>query len=98
MTVWSLSHALEGRFPSTGPFGEPLDTCRASKATMKMAGGQFRLAYFGFKADAKARKECHRFNRSYQHNKICETCFAERPNKNGDPKLVFKDFFPVLPI
>ena len=53
----------------------------------------YSFAYLGFKSDAKARKECHRFDRTYQHNQICEGCLAERPNKNGDPILTFKNFY-----
>ena len=89
-----MRSALQGRFPLSGPFGENLDTARAANAGKPIAGGEYRLAYHGFKADAKARKETHKFNRSYQHNQICETCFAERPNKYGDPRLTFKNFFP----
>ena len=94
VATWSLRAALKGKFPTLGPFGESLDSDRAAKAGMEIAGGQYRLAYYGFKADAKARKETHRFNRSYMHNQICETCMAERPNKNGDPMLTFKNFYP----
>ena len=93
ITIWSMSAALEGRFPSLGPFNEKLDIHRAANSNKILAGG-YRFAYFGFKADAKARKECHLFDRSYQHNKVCETCFAERPNKYGDPLLTFKNFHP----
>lgn len=93
VAIWSMRCALKGKAPELGPFGEQLTGARAAKAGKALAQG-FHFAYVGFKADAKARKECHRFTRSYQHNQICECCLAERPNKNGDPRLSFKNFFP----
>ena len=93
VTIWSMRAALKGKWPSLGAFGEPLEGPRAAKAGEQLAGG-YRLAYHGFKADAKARREMHRFNRTYGHSKICETCFAERPNVKGDPLLTFKNFYP----
>lgn len=88
---WSMKIALDGSGPSHGYRGEELVGNRRGLAGQSLADG-LRFAYFGFKADAKARKECHTFDRSYQHNQICETCFAERPNKKGNPLLVFKNF------
>ena len=93
VTTWSMRCALKGKAPDKGPFGEALDTKRGEKAGKDLANG-FHFAYVGFKADAKARRECHRFDRTYGHNKICECCFAERPNKHGDPLLTFKNFYP----
>ena len=93
VTIWSIRAGLNGRAPNRGAFGEPLEGARAARAGAELAGG-FRFAYHGFKADAKARREMHRFNRSYGHSQICETCFAEKPNKTGDPLLTFKFFFP----
>ncbi len=58
---------------------------RLESANKEIAGG-FRFAYFGFKADAKARKECHQFDRSYQHTQICETCLAEKPSEKWQPR------------
>lgn len=93
ITTWSMRAALKGKFPHIGPFGESLNKMRSEKANTEICPG-FRFAYFGFKSDAKARRECHRFDRSYSHCKVCETCFAEKPNKHGDPLLTFKNFFP----
>lgn len=92
VTSWSMRWALLGKFPSTGPFGEPLTGMRADVAGHVLAG-EYHFAYFGFKADAKARKESHRFCRTYQCSQICEVCLAERPNIYGDPALCFKNFF-----
>ena len=76
--------ALKGQAPLTGPYGEALTGERAERAGKP-------LSYNGF---SKARKECHRFDRTYAHNQICEVCLAERPNKHGDPAMTFKNFFP----
>ena len=84
--------ALKGRAPSQGPFGESLVGKRAHSAGCVLAN-TYHFGYLGFKSDAKARRECHRFNRTYGHNQICEGCLAERPNKNGDPLLCFKHFY-----
>lgn len=89
--------ALIGKAPCVGAFKEALQGHRAGRAGAVLAGGLFRMAYFGFKADCKARKETHRFNRSYMRSKICETCLAERPNQHGDPLLTFKNFYPDAP-
>ncbi|CAK9112067.1 unnamed protein product [Durusdinium trenchii] len=89
---WSMKIALEGIGPAVGFRGEKLVGNRCSWAGKRLADG-WHFAYFGFKADAKARKECHFFERSYQCNKICEECLAERSNKHGDPLMLFKNFF-----
>ena len=94
VTIWSMRCALKGVYPKVDPFGNPLQGSRGEKACSDLTPEGFRLGYHGFKADAKARREIHRFNRTYGHNKICETCFAERPNVNGDPLLTFKNFYP----
>ena len=93
VTTWSMRCALKGKAPERGPYGEVLHGTRGEQAGKTLASG-YHFAYFGFKADAKARKECHRYDRTYGHNKICECCFAERPNKDGDPLLTFKNFYP----
>lgn len=94
VTSWSMRYALKGKYPSCDPWGRPLTGVRAKKAGQEITTAGYRFAYFGYKADAKARKESHWFSRSYMHNQICESCLAEKPNKNGDPAMVFKNFFP----
>jgi len=84
--------ALKGRAPSQGPFGESLVGKRAHSAGCVLAN-TYHFGYLGFKSDAKARRECRRFNRTYGHDQICEGCLAERPNKNGDPLFCFKHFY-----
>lgn len=92
VAIWSMRHCLKGKFPSVGAFGEKLLGSRGDRAGEILCGGHH-CAYYGFKAECKARKETHKFDRTYGHNQICEGCLAERPNKNGDPSLVFKNFY-----
>ena len=93
VVTWSMRWAMDGVHPDVGFKGEKLCDSRDALRGKPIAG-EFRFAYFGFKSDLKARKECHYLERSYQHNLICETCFAQRPNKHGDPQMYFKDFSP----
>ena len=93
---WSMKLALDGAFPSVGFRGEELVGQRLALKGKVLAHG-WCFAYFGFKADAKARKESHFFERSYQHSLICEGCLAEKPNKHGDPAMLFKNFFDGAP-
>ena len=94
VTIWSMRAALKGKWPTQGPFGESLLGARSQKAGLEFGNG-YRLAYHGFKADAKAKKECRVFERSYMHNKVCEACMAEKPtSKNHDSLLTYKDFYP----
>ena len=90
---WSFGCAASGTWPQRGLDGEALFGERAASAGKPLARN-WRACYFGFKYDAKARKEANFFERSYYHNQICEACFAERPNKYGDPLLEYKDFYP----
>ena len=92
VAAWSLRAAASGVFPTQGPEGEPLTGQRASKSG-KPLGGNFRATYFGFRYDAKARKETNSFTRSYQHSFICEACLACKQHKNWDPTLTYKDFY-----
>ena len=91
---WSMRQALKGKMPTVGPFGEGLTGVRAERASKLLANG-WKFAYFTFRADCKARKEAHNFDRSYQHVQICENCCAERDSKHGDGSLCFKDFYPT---
>lgn len=96
VVTWSMRWALKGKYPHKGMFGETFEGERLKSASQEIAQG-FRFAYFGFKADAKARKECHAYDRSYQHTQICETCLAEKPSVNGNPDMNFKNFFRTAP-
>ena len=89
-----MRQALKGKMPTVGPFGEGLIGVRAERASKLLANG-WKFAYFTFRADCKARKEAHNFDRSYQHVQICENCCAERDSKHGDGSLCFKDFYPT---
>ena len=80
--AWSLKCSSAGVFPSAGCFGEALVGQRAMVSGSVLAKG-WRAAYFGCKYDAKARKETNEFPRSYLHNLICESCFAQKKNTRG---------------
>ena len=56
---------------------------------------QVRMAYVAFKADLKARRECHSFVRYYQCKKFCDRCAAIQPFTN-EP-LAYKNMSPTAP-
>lgn len=85
------------RWAHKGMFGETFEGERLKSASQEIAQG-FRFAYFGFKADAKARKECHAYERFCQHTQICEICLAEKPSVNGNRDMNFENFSQLLPI
>ena len=91
--AWSLRCAAQGKWPSHGPFGEALTGTRAEWSEQVLAGGR-RAAYFGFRYDGKARKEANRFQRSYQHNLVCECCLAQKTRPSSEPLLSYKNFYP----
>ena len=91
---WSLKFAAAGLWPTHGPEGEEfLGGDRKTFAGKQLAGG-YRACYFGFRADAKARKEANNFQRSYQHALICESCLAQRQHNDWMPQLNYKNFYP----
>lgn len=90
--AWSLKAASKGLWPSTGPFGEELTGFRKARAGTCLAGN-WRACYFGMRADAKARKLANEFPRSYQHSFICEACMAQKPHKNWEPLMNYKNFY-----
>ncbi|CAJ1453005.1 unnamed protein product, partial [Effrenium voratum] len=94
--AWSMSQASLGVFPSVGALGEGLSGERGDLAGTVIANG-WRMAYFGMKADAKARLQCNYFSRSYQHAKICESCGAAKQHKDWDPSMDYKDFYDDAP-
>ena len=49
-----------------------------------MVSFQTRLCYFNHKADLKARKECHLFEKYYLCKKMCDRCSAIQPRGPGD--------------
>ena len=87
-----MKAALDGIGPDVGFLGEDLKGQRLNLRGRELANG-WKFAYFGFKADLKARKECHFLERSYQHSYICGCCLAARPHKNWDPAMNYKNFF-----
>ena len=92
--AWSLRAASSGVFPSHGPFGEEMDGFRRELANTPLSGG-WRACYFGFRYDAKARKETNYFPRSYQRNFVCESCLASKTRKSCAPALSYKNFYPT---
>ena len=89
---WSMIHAAAGHAPLVGHDERPFTSSwRRSLAGQTLAGGH-RAAYFGFKADLKARHESHLFKRWYQCIEICDQCLAQRHSKNCNPALLFTDF------
>ena len=66
---------------------------RKNQVGRELAGG-YRGCYWGFRCDGKARKECNMFQRSYMHSLICEACLAQRPHKDWQPLLNYKNFYP----
>lgn len=55
------------------------------------------MCYFGFKADLKARKQCHRFVRYYQCKLLCERCDAIQLRTNDCHPMSYKDMSSTAP-
>jgi hypothetical protein len=97
---WSLQISLLGTLPQRGYYGEEFDSnSQRSKFAGMMIGGdqalrQFRWAYMGCKADAKARKDAHQFAQNYQCTLVCECCCAQQSHKTANPLLSYKNFGP----
>lgn len=91
---WSLRCCASGVFPTHGPEGQELTGWRRAKAGKPLCGG-WRAIYFGFRSDMKAHKESNEFQRSYQHNFICERCYATKAHVH--PALSFKNFHKDAP-
>ena len=49
------------------------------------------MRYFAFKADLKARKQCHRFDRYYQCRNLCERCDAIQVRSNEIHPMTYKN-------
>ena len=86
---WSLKCCASGCFPEHGPDGERLTGFRKDLAGKPLCGG-WRAIYFGYRSDMKAHKESNEFCHSYQHNFICERCYATKAHVH--PALSFKNF------
>ena len=55
------------------------------------------MCYLGFKADLKARKQCHRFDRYYQCKHCCERCDAVQVRTNENHRMSYKNFSSSAP-
>ena len=80
-------------FHLPGFYGEPLDlgSVRHRQRGLPLADG-WTGCFAGFKADLKARVECHRFRRTFQSTSLCDLCLAQQPFKNSDNTLNAFDF------
>lgn len=58
---------------------------------------QIRLVYFGFKADLKARKQCHLFTKYYLCKDCCERCSAVKPTTSAPHPMTYKNMAPNAP-
>jgi hypothetical protein len=94
IVAWSLKAAATGVWPTVGPKGENLIGGDRGRLQGQQLAGGFRACYWGFRADGKARKEVHGFQRSYLHSFVCESCMAQRPHKGWQPQLNYKNFYP----
>ena len=55
------------------------------------------MCYLGFKADLKARKQCHRFDRYYQCKLCCERCDAVQVRTNENHRTSYKNMSSSAP-
>lgn len=58
---------------------------------------QVRMAYVAFKADLKARNECHTFVKYYKCKNFCDRCDAIQPFTNVPVRLTYKNMSPTAP-
>lgn len=91
---WSMKIAASGIAPSTGAFGEALTGHRSVLAGTRLSKG-WKGTFFGFRCDEKARKEMHKFSRSYQHGNICMRCVAQKKFSGWSPHLSYKNLHPA---
>ncbi|CAK8998908.1 unnamed protein product [Durusdinium trenchii] len=89
LVAWSLKCSAEGVAPDTGLYGEPLTGFRAEMKGKSL--GPWKGAYFAFKADLKARKWMHSFERYYKAKLICDSCLVSS-GCNCPPEMNFKNF------
>ena len=79
---WSMDQSLAGIGPSKDMDNEDFNQAfQLSLRGQPLAAG-WRLVYFGWKSDLKARVQAHFFSRYYLCNNICDSCFATRPHAN----------------
>lgn len=57
----------------------------------------WRMAYWAFRFDHKARQEANFFSRWSNCMFLCERCMSQRPTKKSDPNMWYLDFRPGLP-
>ena len=86
---------LLGGLALQGPFGEELHGDDRKKLAGQTLAGGWKAAYFCFRYDEKARKEVNYFERSYQHSFICMQCMAQKPDKDWEPNLCYKNMHPT---
>ena len=60
------------------------------KTACPLLASGWKLVYFGWKSDLKARMQCHFFQNYYSCNKLCDSCLAHKPW--ADPILSYTNF------
>ncbi|CAK9066934.1 unnamed protein product [Durusdinium trenchii] len=92
VTAWSLHYAALGRYPDRGFYGETFEknSYRESLCGNRIAGN-FKLTYFAFKADLKARHQCHLLSDYYLCKKMCDRCKAIQPMTSAPHPMTYKN-------
>mgnify|MGYP001826343938 CR=1 FL=1 len=77
--AWVHRALAEGRFPAADASGQPwaANTREAQQAGSLFASGRC-FAFSSFRGDWEARVACHKLQRTYNHNNICERCLATK--------------------
>ncbi|CAE7609916.1 unnamed protein product [Symbiodinium sp. CCMP2592] len=79
---WSMWQSMKGIGPEFDMDNDRLTSpFQLSLKGTRLAGG-WKLVYFGWKADLKARVQAHFFSNYYLCNSMCDRCFATVPTAN----------------
>lgn len=68
-----------------------LTVCFSDQPVLKGFTTAIRLIYIAFKADLKARKECHVLDAYYKCRKCCDRCDAVQPFTSAPEPMTYKD-------
>ena len=79
---WSMWQSLKGIGPEFDMDNDRLTSPFQLSLKGKRLAGGWKLVYFGWKADLKARVQAHFFSNYYLCNNICDRCFATSPMAN----------------
>jgi hypothetical protein len=87
---WCDEHLRSGVGPLLGFYGEAFTkNCMRHALRGQKLAGDWRACFAGFKADGKARRECHHFCRHAQATFICDECLAVQLFPNAPAELNF---------